>query len=397
MAFPGSARDLLSIGSDFRCLLAAHKESHPPQDGWRWYPFDSLSSLHVLAELLAPEYPAIRDAMQSGSAAVADIGCADGEVGLLFASLGCDVDMIDCARYNFNRMEGVRSLAARLGVAVHIHDLDLDSGGRLPRDRYRLAVALGTLYHLKNPYGFLEDLAYRAEWCLLNTRIARTLPRTGFDVDSEPVAYLADGREINEDATNYWIFTGAGLLRILQRTRWAVVGTVRVGCAVGSSPIEPGRDERMFVLLKSRVWHPELAVGARAGWHAVESDGESSWRWTAKRFSAQMVLPLETAVSGFSFDFDVAPELLRSQEAVAVSCSVAGEVVGRIRCETPGRHRLEARLEPAAAHLPILMLDFDVASSFACPPDTRELGVCVPLSNSGRLPFTYLSPTLPAL
>lgn len=48
--------------------------------------------------------------------------------------------------------------------------------------------------------------------------------------EEEPVAYLASGTEINGDATNYWTFSPAGLRRILQRTRWAILGEAHLGC-----------------------------------------------------------------------------------------------------------------------------------------------------------------------
>src|SRR5712691_3346459 len=73
-----------------------------PDSGW--YSYESLSALPVVAELIAPVFDEIAESI--ASAPVADIDCADGDFGLLFARWGADVDAIDYAPNNFNAMRG---------------------------------------------------------------------------------------------------------------------------------------------------------------------------------------------------------------------------------------------------------------------------------------------------
>ena len=46
----------------------------------------------------------------------------------------------------------------------------------------------------------------------------------GPDVSSFSIAYLLSPNELNNDSTNYWIFTVAGLKRLVDRAGWNVVG-----------------------------------------------------------------------------------------------------------------------------------------------------------------------------
>ena len=356
--------------------------------GCGWYPYESLSALSTVAGLISPVFDEVAESVRC--APVADIGCADGDFGMLFARWGAEVDAIDYAPNNFNRMEGVEALGRLLNLPVRTHSIDLDARYDMPRDEYGLTLFLGTLYHLKNPYHVLENLAFHTRWCVLSTRIAQVTPKVHARIDNEPVAYLADGREIADDATNYWIFSASGLLRILQRTRWAIAGVKRLGCQSDSDPIHPQADERMFVLLKSRVRYPELQIRPLDGWYEPEED---AWRWTAKRFSLEVVLPLEQPVAGFALSISVPEVLVADTQRITVSCRIGGEAAGSIAYDAPGKSEFTGQFPPFAAHEPILRLDFAVDSSFCLSSgDPRELGICVPLLDSTqkqthRIPF----------
>jgi hypothetical protein len=50
------------------------------------------------------------------------------------------------------------------------------------------------------------------------------------------LAYLVDPIETNNDPTNFWIFTVAGLRRILARTGWEVLDFVTLGATDASDP-----------------------------------------------------------------------------------------------------------------------------------------------------------------
>jgi hypothetical protein len=260
---------------------------------------------------------------------------------------------------------------------VRTFDLDLNRAFDLPSQIYGLSIFLGTLYHLKNPCGVLENLACHTCWYILSTRIAQRNPSAQCCMETEPLAYLADGREIANDATNYWIFSYSGLLRMLQRTRWAITATRRVGCSVDSNPVDPDADERVFVLLKSRVRFPELEVRLLEGWHRVEQN----YRWTAKTFSMQVVLPLETPLTSFSLRVVIPPSILGDEETLGLSCRIKDQQVGAARYDRPGSQLFCGALPPFALHEPILTLRFSVEGVFLPPSDDiRELGVCIPLT-----------------
>ena len=170
---------------------------------------------------------------------------------------------MDHAPTNFNGCQGVRRLKEALSSNVTIHEVDLDSHFDLPGERYGLALFLGILYHLKNPYGALENLAKRAQHAIVSTRITRfnrapdsegtpALNREIIELQSVPAAYLVAPLETNNDPTNYWIFSEAGLKRIFERTGWEVLDFMTVGDTQNSDPATNTGDERAFSLLRSR-------------------------------------------------------------------------------------------------------------------------------------------------
>jgi hypothetical protein len=144
-------------------------------------------------------------------------------------------------------------LRDHLGSSVEIHEIDLDSQFNLPRPSYGLAVFLGILYHLQNPYYVLQALARRAQYALVSTRIAQMSTDRSVVFDQVPVAYLVAPYETNNDPTNFWIFSDAGLRRILDRTGWEVLDYIRVGATNESDPSSSDRDERVFCMLRSRI------------------------------------------------------------------------------------------------------------------------------------------------
>lgn len=196
---------------------------------------------------------------------IADIGCADGDLGLMLANQGHTVDLIDWPATNWNGLRGAKLLSARLELDVRIHEIDLDSQFQLPQADYDFIFLLGILYHLKNPYYVLEQLAKRTRFCALSTRIARYASELGGDrkgneieIGHLPVAYLLNPDECNNDATNFWIFSLAGLRRLVERSGWKIVDEGCLG-AEDSNPSDNHRDQRAFMLLESQVFSPEVA------------------------------------------------------------------------------------------------------------------------------------------
>jgi tRNA (mo5U34)-methyltransferase len=414
--FPADPRQMLAQAQDFRRRLRQVKSAiTAPEQGW--YPYESLSALSEFVELIGDDLDGVRQALAREPAL--DLGCGDGEFAMLLDHLGVACDAIDHAETNFNQMRGVHLLREALQANVSISDADLDSYFSLPSGQYGLAIFLGTLYHLKNPFYVLEELAKKACYCVLSTRIARTTRRGGTNIDGEPLAYLLDLREANNDPTNYWIFSSAGLARLLTRSGWLIRAELHRGCERDSNPVDADADERMFVMLKSRYrnagldarpaygwrqpegdsrqWtavlddrqqYPDLYARPLYGWHQIEED---SWRWTTKDFGIEVVLPVERPAREFTLRC-VVPEIVIESGPVTIACQIGGENAGRITCDQAGAVEFCGQFPERALRQPVLRLAFRVSSGFQPAADRRDLGVLIPLlsrgsESTGRLPF----------
>ncbi len=266
---------------EFHARLKSVKAGVTPRP-FEWYPYDSLANVLHLNKLLSGSN---RDLLKLiGDGPVADIGCSDGDLAFFLESLGCKVQAIDHPIANHNSMQGLKALRQALNSSIDIHTVDLDSQFMLPHEHYRLVFLLGVLYHLKNPYYILEMLARQCDYCILSTRIANTLPDKGLNLRDAPVAYLLDQDELNDDDTNYWIFSEAGLRRLLKRTRWEICDWHVAGATGESDPNSLDRDQRVWCLIRSH-YYSLSNVELLSGWHAPESAG---WRWTEQRFSARL-------------------------------------------------------------------------------------------------------------
>jgi len=219
-------------------------------DRVRWYPYDILGNVTHIDKMLTGGNRDL-DRLAQGMP-VADIGGADGDLAFILEDIGgWDVDIIDTIATNMNGLDGARALRKHLGSRVAIHDVDLDRQFALPRARYGLVLLLGILYHLQNPYYTLRELALRSSYCLLSTRVARFAGPGKTPIGDIPVGYLVAPSETNNDATNYWIMSPAGLERMVQRAGWSILEKANIGNTEESDPSTPDNDERMFMLLKS--------------------------------------------------------------------------------------------------------------------------------------------------
>src|SRR4051812_48602417 len=255
--------DLAAKAREFARTLQEVKVKLAPSD--HWYPYGSLGNFQFFDLLLTGED---RDlATLAKDKPVADIGGGDGDCGFFLASLGYEVDLIDHAPTNYNQLRGARLVNDALSAQLRIFDLDLDAQFTPPRDLYGLVLALGLLYHLKNPFHFLERLASHTYFALISTRIA-AVDRGGSELRDLPVAYLLDVGEIEDDPTNFWIFSQAGLKRILKRTGWEIRSELYVANTGDGSrattpiprddsdPVSADRDERAYMLIRSRRFRP---------------------------------------------------------------------------------------------------------------------------------------------
>ena len=263
-----------------------------------WYPYNTLANVEHLEKLLDGGASKLAELCKGGL--ILDMGCADGEWAFFLESLGLQVHALDCPITNHNGMAGVHALQEALGSKVEIFSADLDARFELPSREYALAFFFGTLYHLKNPYYVLEQLARTTRYCLLSTRIARNFhPRLG-DVSDLPLAYLLGSDELNADRSNFWIFSPDGLRRLLKRTHWEIVSSYTVRKSEESNPWSLEGDERMFCLVESTYGFPKVEL--LGGWHAPEDSG---WRWTERRFAAKLEVPKGSGIDAGAGDGDV--------------------------------------------------------------------------------------------
>lgn len=215
-----------------------------------WYPYDILANLTHINGMLSGDNRDL-DRFAQGLP-VADIGAADGDLAFALEDVaGWQVDIIDTAATNMNGLRGARALCNHLRSKVAIHDIDLDRQFALPREHYGLVFLLGILYHLQNPYYALRELASRSSYCMLSTKVARFAGPARTPIGDLPVGYLVAPDETNNDATNYWILSPAGLERLVSRAGWSILGRANVGNLASSDPATPENDERMFLLLCS--------------------------------------------------------------------------------------------------------------------------------------------------
>jgi tRNA (mo5U34)-methyltransferase len=348
----------------FRQTLRAAKE-RIGNAGFVWYPYDTLATLDHLDKLLTGSN---RFLLSPGNRRVLDLGCGDGELAFFLETLGYQVVAVDHPLYHHSGMRGVRALKAALGSAIEIHEIDLDRPFTLPHDTYHLVLFLGILYHLRNPFYVLEELARRADQCLLSTRVARCFPNGAAMPPGVSLAYLVGEDELNDDNSNYFIFSEAGLRVMLQRAHWEVREYISLGDTVHSDPVRPGRDERAFCLLGSR--HHRLAnLELLEGWHESE---ETGWRWTRREFSVQ-IRGNGTALTMKMF---VPDESLERLGPLTLSATAGGRDLEPAVYETPGLHTLVRHLDAAPGTE--LLLRFRLSG--ALPPDQdddRERGIIV--------------------
>jgi tRNA (mo5U34)-methyltransferase len=236
-----------SLGSQVERMRHARSEIGV---GIPWYPYDILANLVHVNTMLSGENRDL-DRLAQGLP-VADIGAADGDLAFALEEVaGWQIDIIDTAATNMNGLRAARALREQLASRVEVYDIDLDTQFALPREHYGLVFLLGILYHLQNPYYTLRALAGVADHCLLSTRVARFAGPERTPIGSLPVAYLVDPHETNNDASNYWIFSPAGLERIVARAGWTVLERHSAGDVDASDPSSPEHDERLFMLLRA--------------------------------------------------------------------------------------------------------------------------------------------------
>ncbi len=332
--------------------------------GFEWYPYDTLSALGHLEKLLTGSHRLLLD----GHGRVLDMGSQDGELAFFLESLGYQVIAADHPAYNHNGMRGIRALKAALGSRVEIHEIDVDRPFTLPHDTYDLVIFLGILYHLRNPFYVLEELSRRTTHCLLSTRVARRLPDGTPLPAGAALAYLLGEDELNQDNSNYFIFSESGLRVMLGRAHWQIRDYVALGDTSLSDPVHAEHDERAFCLLRStheRLENLELL----SGWHESE---ETGWRWTEREFAVRV-----RAAEGsraLTMKLYVPEESLRRLGPLTLTASVNGHPLQAAVYESPGLMSYVRELSVSGE------LEVRFGLDKALPPeaeDSRERGIIV--------------------
>jgi tRNA (mo5U34)-methyltransferase len=358
----------------FHKYLQEVKRKTPLHPALKWYPWTSLGQFDILDDLLKGDTDELLKMI--GHAPALDVGCGDGDISFFLESLGARVDAVDNAPTNYNALYGVRALKEELKSPLHIHATDIDTHPNFPAAHYGFTLMLGVLYHLKNPYLVLEEIAKRSDYIFLSTRIAQLAPDRKTGYGGNPVAYLVEEDELNADYTNFWIFTEEGLKRIVRRAGWDIMHYAATGKVVTSDPVTPEGDCRAYIVAKSRLSGRPVGFRLLDGWHHLESE---RWRWTGRKFAVEVDVPaLESATLQFAFYL---PEpVLAQHTSVTLSARVGNEALPSITYSTSGEHTFSARLNNLAAGVVHVAFELD-RSIGPVPTDPRELGLQVDFSN----------------
>lgn len=349
----------------------------PPSDTLNWYPYNTLGSFSHIQEVLRGCWPQFERSLKCGP--VLDIGCGDGDMALFFASMGFEVCAVDHPPTNFNWMPGVRSLRERVAYPIEICEMDVDSQFSLPGEDWSLVLLLCILYHLKNPFYVLEQLARRSHYCLFSTRIARQA-MNGLPIESEPRAYLLDCREANDDPTNYWIFSKSGLLRLAKRAGWRPLYWCSVGNVTSSNPVDPDADKRMYLFLRSELRSADATVKLLDGWTGPVTHNRA---WTLKRFSFEVQLKSRMRSEEFLLGF-VIPEAIAQESPVTLTCWINGSCCGSQIYRKHGDQIFEAKIPEKIDHIQPMAFEFLAEHNADLRPERRDLGLIMPFTGAIR-------------
>ena len=374
---PANAQEIIDRRFLFSKQLEEAKQAPLPRQ-LTWYPYDSMASIDHITPFMREHFAEFERALHAGP--VIDFGCGDGDIPLFFASLGCDVAALDNPPNNHNWMAGVRAMRDRLNLPVEIHELDADTATHIPGGPYGLAFSLGVLYHLKNPYLALETLANHSRYCVLSTRIADET-KSGVPIKDQPLAYLLDHRETNNDPTNQWIFSPAGLERIVKRSGWRIIDKLTRGCEHASNPTDLDKDARQFLFMRSQRLSAPATIRLLEGWTEVD---QLRWAWSLKRFSFEVTLLDQTKPPRFSLQFLIPDVLAAAVPVVTMSCAVNGHPVGTQSYSGSNEKYFEANLPSDIDHSKPMHFDFTVNHSFKPQTDMRDLGVIIPFDGLVR-------------
>ena len=349
-------REIEDLAEPFVAELTAAKLEADPN--LAWYPYQTLAQLDAVGTLLNQAGEPFESLAAGGP--VLDLGCGDGDLSFLLARAGYEVIAVDHRKSNYNGMAGVRLLHQRYPESITLIEKDLDQPFEPPEITGSFAFLLGILYHLENPLQALRWLAARADYCLLSTRVANV-------VHDEPVAYLTDEAELNDDNSNFWLFTPGGLRRLLRRAGWSLLS---LDLRADSSD---ANDRRAYCLAKTT--RALRNIETAYGW--TSSEGQT-WRWTFPRFAAWVKPPLGVREARLALRLFLPVEQLSQTGPLVIEATAAGRPLGAQTFAAPGERIYQVPVTSLAGDGAPLFVTFTVDKPFLPPPpDRRELGVII--------------------
>lgn len=326
--------NLVAKAAEFGASLTALKTRLSSRVEFPWYMYDTLANIHLLSQTLTGWRRNILDITKGKP--IVDLGCGDGDLAFFLESLGHRVIAIDHRTTNMNGMQGVRALKEELNSSIEIVELDIDENPKLPgNEMYSLVIFLGVLYHVQNPYRILQSLSKQTEYLITSTRVARYLPGHQFNIRDVPMAFLLEENEINNDNTNYWIFSKAGLQRLIGRAGWRISDYAEVGNTTDSDPITPTGDERAFCFLESkhRISNGLLTEGF------FEHEVGTPWRWSAPQFTVAFPYAVEPSPRHLLLEFAISDTQLAAVKEIEISGTINGQAIPPQRYNTAGKHQ----------------------------------------------------------
>jgi len=371
--------------NQFHDRLTAVKKQTPLDPRVIWYPYPSLGQMAALDEFLRGDCATLMEIV--GRDPVLDVGCGDGDIAFFLETLGMQVDAVDYAPTNNNHLLGVHALKQELGSSIRIHEVDLDARPTLPSSNYGFTVMLGVLYHLKNPFLVLEALARASCYIFLSTRIASLSADRKTNFGALPLAYLVEEDELNNDETNFWIFSEKALQRILRRSGWDVIHYATSGPVATADPVTTEGDARAYILAKSRMAGPPRGFRLRQGWHELE---DNYWRWTERIFSVELDAFASRQPGTLRFAFEL-PEIVFAQTPVlTLAVRLNGTPLASGIYSMPGEHEYLGSVPPSDAD--VVTVEFELGHAIApSDQDRRELGLIVNFSGPPPIELTYSS------
>ena len=252
--------DIISNSAEFRAA------------GVRLYPHDTIAaSFSVIVDLLQTS-DSLNNLSEKDVKTVLDVGGANGDLSFVFADAGYETTFVDISKSDENGPLVASLINLQLDSNIRVVDFSIDgyfcyrdliertvNFGQFSHSSqseiFDLVICIGLFYHLKNPFAFLESIRNMCHYCILETWLMSYLPGNITKVRDMPIAYLLGTGELNNDSSNYWIFTDSSFRRLAERAGFSVALSasefLRQDKISNPVDIPEGYGEKGYLLLRS--------------------------------------------------------------------------------------------------------------------------------------------------